>query len=366
MPILKEVIQTLEKLAPPCLAEEWDNVGLMVGDENQLIHKVLCALDVNEAVVEEAIKCGAQCIITHHPFLFSPLKQINLQTPKGKLINKLIKADLAVYSMHTNYDIAPGGLNDFLCEQLGIEAPEILEVTGEKQLCKIAVYVPEEAFEKVRETVVAENKCTIGNYKGCTFSGQGEGTFMPLEGSQPYVGTEAVLEKVVERKLEFIAYEEQVTKLLQVIEAVHPYEEVAFDVYTLNNISQKVGLGRYGLLKEKLTLEDFIAHLKQVFKVPYVRVTNLQQKEIQKVAICSGSGSSYLKRASQVADVYITGDMQFHKGQEAQDLGLSVIDVGHYASENIAMRHIADYVKKHLKTLEVICSEVDGETLIIK
>lgn len=363
MSCLKEVIAALTRLAPLELAESWDNVGLMIGAKSQEVRKVLCALDVNEAVIDEAIEGGYECIVSHHPFLFAPIKKLDLEKGQGKLIAKLIKNDIAVYSMHTNYDIAQGGLNDYLSEKLGLEQIKILQKTASKKFCKVIVYVPDTHLEVVREVIINENPCTIGNYRGCTFSSKGEGTFMPLEGSNPFIGQANELEYAKEQKLEFMAYEQDVQRLIALINKVHPYEEVAFDVYELKNIEEVIGLGRVGKLPQKVSFETFIEQVKAVFKVPYVRVTEDLSKPVEKVAICSGSGAEFIKIAAQKADVYITGDLKFHEGQKAKELGLAVIDVGHYASENIAMQHIASYLSNEIKDLEVACSKVNGETL---
>lgn len=366
MPKLKEIIGVLETLAPCHLAESWDNVGLMVGSKEEEIQKVLCALDVNEAVVDEAIREGAKCIVSHHPFFFAPLKKLNLDDAKGRMIKKLIQNDIAVYSMHTNYDIAKGGLNDYLCQLLKLENVKVLQETGCRLFCKVVIYVPTTHLEVVREEIIKINHCTIGDYKGCTFSGQGEGSFVPLEGSNPFIGELGVVEKVVESKIEFMAYKDEVNDLIEKIKVVHPYEEMAYDVYDLVHLSEPFGLGRVGSYAQPINFEELIKQIKQVFHVSYVRITEECSKPIQSVAICSGSGSDFIKAAALQADVYITGDMQFHKGQMAKEMGIPVIDVGHYASENIAMRHICEYLKENLKTLEVGLSSVNGETLIVK
>lgn len=366
MPKLKEIISTLEQLAPCHLAESWDNVGLMVGSKDEEVQKVICALDVNEAVVDEAIQTGAKCIVSHHPFFFAPLKKLNLDDTKGKMIKKLIQNNIAVYSMHTNYDIASGGLNDYLCHLLNLEDVTILRQTGSRAFCKVVIYVPTTHLEVVRTQIIKENSCTIGNYMGCTFSGEGEGSFVPLEGSNPFIGAVGAVEKVKENKIEFMAYKDEVPYLVNKIKSVHPYEEMAYDVYDLVHLNEAIGLGRVGTYKEPISLEDLILKIKKVFNIPYVRVTETGDKLIQKVAICSGSGSDFIKDAAYKADVYITGDMQFHKGQMAQEMGIPVIDIGHYASENIAMQHICQYLRENLKDIEVNCSVVNGETLIIK
>lgn len=367
MPILNEVISALEKLAPKHLAETWDNVGLLLGSREEQISKVLCALDLNEEVVEEAIGLGVDCIITHHPFLFKPLKQINLDVASGKIIAKLIKANIAVYAMHTNYDITEGGLNDYLCAGLGLNQIEILQTTKEEKMCKCQVYVPTTYAETVREVIVTHNPCKIGAYKGCSFMTSGEGTFMPLEAANPYIGTVGNLERVKECMISFMSEASQIKTIMAAIQQVHPYEEIAYDVFELENVTKCYGIGRVGVLPEALDLETFITRVKQFFEVPYVRVTKVSKgTKVKRVAICSGSGAEYIGIAAEKADVYITGDLKFHEAQMAYELEIPVIDVGHYSSENKALIPIGQCITSEFETCKVIYSKVDGERLFIK
>ncbi len=366
MYILKDLIAYLEQLAPLNLAEDWDNVGLMVGSRQQPIQKVLCALDVNPEVVEEAIECGAQCIITHHPFLFSGLKRIDLDTEKGKLIERLLSHSISVYSLHTNFDSAPGGLNDFLCKQLELKNCQVLEGNHKEAFYKGVVYVPTSHYEKVREVIITHNSCQLGTYRGCTFTSEGEGTFMPLTGSHPYIGGEGELEKVAEKKIEWLCKASELQRLLQLIRQVHPYEEVAFDVYEMKHLHEVYGLGRYGELEASLPFNAFIEKVKKAFHIEKLRSTVLPNEQpIYRVALCSGSGASLMQKAAKVADVYITGDMKFHEAQEAQRLGLPVLDVGHYASENGAMAYLGQKLSEAFSDLQVDVSKVNAETLHI-
>ncbi|MDF2612595.1 MAG: Nif3-like dinuclear metal center hexameric protein [Clostridia bacterium] len=366
MYILNDVIKTLEEIAPPYLAESWDNVGLMIGTRKQKIDRILCALDLNEQVLDEAIEKEAQCIVTHHPFIFKPLYCIDFDTPKGSIIQKAICHDIAVYAMHTNYDIAEGGINDILCQKLAIGHTQVLHISHSEKLYKVAVYVPEESYEQIRDIIIEKDMCNIGQYKGCTFTLEGEGTFVPLQGSIPYLGTVNCLQKVNERKIEFMIHPKDMKKMLQAIKEVHPYEEMAYDVYTLNNMNKTSGIGRYGELEQETTLDDLIMKLKQMLNISHVRVTNTENKRIKRVAVCSGSGSSFIKRASEVADVYITSDIKFHEAQEASALGLTVIDIGHYVSENIAMAYITSELNSRLKGMHAMSSAVNCEAIHIK
>ncbi|MDF2594570.1 MAG: NGG1p interacting factor 3 protein [Clostridia bacterium] len=366
MYLLNDIIKTLESIAPPELAEKWDNVGLMIGSRNQPIKKVLCALDINEEVIEEAIQNNVECIITHHPLFFKPIHQIDFETPKGRLIKRLICSHISVYAMHTNYDSVHGGINDILCHEIGIGNTKVLHPTYTESRYKIAVYVPEGSWESVRQALIECGVCSIGNYKGCTFMTQGEGTFIPLEGSNPYLGETGRLEYVKERKIECIVNEKDIESALEAIRQVHPYEEPAFDIYRLENLSQVSGFGRYGDLQQELSIEAFIIKLKKIFGLSYVRVTPFKDKTVKRIAVCSGSGAEFIKRASHVAEVYVTGDLKFHEAQEACALGLTVIDIGHYASEHIAMKFLAGEMNNRLKDLEIRYSLVDGEAIRIQ
>ena len=364
MPTLNQIIKVLNKWAMPYLAEEWDNVGLLIGSKNSDVKKVLCALDLTEEVVREAIGQKVQCIITHHPFIFKPINYIDFESSQGSILKQLIKNDIAVFAMHTNFDSCKGGTSDIVSQLVGIQDLNILKVTHVEDFCKFVVYVPEESYESVREAIIAVDHEHIGNYKGCTFTTKGEGTFIPLEGSNPYIGKQQTLEKVNERKIECIIAMQNVASLMDTIKKVHPYEEIAYDVYPLENLKKYSGLGRYGKIKP-IEIKMFIEQIKEIFKIPYVRVIGNMEKTVERVAVCTGSGSSFLKEAAENADIYITGDLGFHDGQEAIARGLTVIDVGHYASENITVPFIKQYLDAKNLGIEVICSEVDGEVFHI-
>lgn len=366
MYLLKHIIEILEEIAPVKLKESWDNVGLLLGSYQHNVQNVLCALDINDEVIDEAINSGAQCIITHHPFIFKPLYKIDLDTSQGRWIKKLIMHNIAVYTMHTNYDIAKGGINDIICDALNIKNTKVLHNAYQDEVCKVAVYVPDTHYECIRQVIVEQDLGQIGDYKGCTFTVQGEGTFVPLQGSNPYLGTQNQLEKVQERKIEFIAYASQIKQIQEIIKKHHPYEEVAFDIYTLNHTPKIYGIGRYGELEEEIDIEEFIAELKKVFNVFNLRTTTILCDKVKRVAVCSGSGASFIKTASKVADFYITADVKFHEAQQAQTLGLTVVDVGHYASENIAMSYLASYLKNKFADLHVMSSTVNAEVFHIK
>lgn len=361
---LEEVISRLEVLAPTYLAEKWDNVGLLIGSRKQPIKKILCALDINLAVVKEAIAKEVDCIVTHHPLIFKPLGKLDFDTPKGELIQLLIQNNIAVYSMHTNWDIAQGGINDVLSRAFEIEEAKPLEITQTNRMDKLVIYAPRSCEAALREVIIQHNTCTIGNYKGCTFVTEGTGSFIPLEGSNPYIGKQDVCELVEEIKIECMVNSKDIPELMKAVAKVHPYEEIAYDIYGLDHLKTYEGIGRYGKIKD-ISLEELVIKTKQIFNIPYVRVVGQKAGIIQNLAICSGSGSEFISQAARVAQVYITGDVKFHEGQMALEQGLTLIDVGHYASENKAIPFLRDYLIENFEQLEVICSNVDGEVFQI-
>lgn len=358
-----EVFKVLEDWAPRYLAYEWDNVGLQVGSYNQQANKVMVTLDVLESVVDEAIEKDVNLIIAHHPMLFKPLKRINLENNHGRLIQKLISNNITVYASHTNLDIAAGGVNDLLAEPLNLSSVTPLIDTHHENLFKIVVFAPISHMKPVMDALNESGAGHIGNYSHCTFQTEGQGTFKPLEGTTPFIGTENQLEKVNEIKIETIVTQNKLSTAIQDMIHAHPYEEVAYDIYPLYNKGQVSGLGRLGRLSEKMSLRNFVEQVKKAYAVPFVRVTGDPDKKIETVAVLGGSGEKYVLSAKrQGADVYITGDMTFHVAQEAEQQGLAIIDPGHHI-EKVMKQGVKNYLSEKLqnKDIEIITSEIDTE-----
>jgi len=353
---ISDVIKYLEQLFPKQLAFDKDPIGLHVGNVNRTVTKVLVTLDVTEAVVKEALKQGANLIISHHPFIYRPLTTINTNTPKGKIIELVLKHDLTIYSMHTNYDIAPGGMNDCLAEALELTQIKPLILTKCENFSKIAIYVPTTHVEIVRNAMVKGGVGQIGNYSHCTFATQGTGTFKPLEGSQPYLGNTNELAQVEEVKLEGVLKSDHLNHMLELVKAVHPYEEIAYDYYALNgpNLGTQYGLGRIGQVSNSgLSAREYIDFVKTKLQVNHVRFIGNLDKKIRTVAIIGGSGSSYIAAVkTKKADLFITGDVGFHDGQDALDLGLNVLDVGHHV-ESMMKVHVAEILNNKMENIAI-------------
>lgn len=356
------VFRVMEEWAPLHLAYDWDNVGLQVGSFKSSTKKVLVTLDVLESVVDEAIEEKVDLIIAHHPMLFKPLKIIDFDDPKGRVIKKLIENNITVYASHTNLDIATGGVNDLLAERLDLtNLTNLIDVQTEK-LIKLVVYVPETHADQVRDTLGVVGAGHIGNYSHTSFAAKGVGMFKPLEGTTPYTGEINRIESVQEVKIETILKEHEADFILESVIEVHPYEEVAYDLYPLKNKGEVHGMGRVGFLQKDMSLKDLVDHIKNSFDLSHVRVTGNLDKNIKKVAVLGGSGEGFITQAKQAeADVYITGDMTFHNAQDAMEMGLSVIDVGHYI-EKVMKEATKSYLEEKFgNELSVITSEVSTD-----
>lgn len=347
MSTVKQVMRLMESWAPTSLAENWDNVGLLVGDKNQTVQKIMITLDVLECVVDEAIEKDIDLIIAHHPIIFPQIKKIDFSSPKGKVLEKLIKHQISVYVAHTNLDIANGGVNDMMANALQLEQTKPLVPRTTENLYKLVIYVPTTHVEKIGQALGEAGAGHIGNYSHCTFRTEGMGTFLPLEGTNPYLGKQGEIEHVEEYKIETIVSERDLQKVLSAVKNAHPYEEMAYDIYPLSNKGETLGLGRVGHVKKEMTLLDYVEVVKNALDVPHVRFTGDENRNIKKVAVLGGSGKSYISYAlSAKADVFITGDLTFHEAQDAEQSGLALIDPGHYA-EKIMKKGVQEYLENN-------------------
>ncbi|RJS59714.1 Nif3-like dinuclear metal center hexameric protein [Bacillus sp. PK3_68] len=325
-----EIIQLFEQFSPKRYAMEGDKIGLQVGRLNKPVERVLVALDVLEEVVDEAIEKDVQLIIAHHPLIFRPLKSIVTSDPAGRILEKLIKHDIAVYAAHTNLDVAKGGVNDLLAEALELMDTEVLVSTLEEDLKKLAVFVPKDYAESMREALGQAGAGFIGEYSHCSFSTDGMGRFMPGEQTNPYIGQSGQLETVEEVKVETIYPKSLEKAVLSAMLKAHPYEEVAYDIYSLDNEGERLGLGRIGKLKESMTLHEFAEHVKDKLDVKGVRVVGQLTDPVRKVAVLGGDGNKYFQSAKfKGADVYVTGDFYYHTAHDALAAGLNIVDPGH-------------------------------------
>jgi dinuclear metal center YbgI/SA1388 family protein len=350
----------MNQFAPPQLAIEGDRIGLQVGDPNAEVKGVLVTLEVTDAVIEEAIAKGANWILSHHALLFHPLKELRIDQAVGRMAVKLVKNEIQLFVAHTNLDAAKDGVNDVLAKRLQLEEQELFVQYKEEKLKKIVVFVPESHHANVLEAMAEAGAGWIGNYSHCTFNLKGTGTFLPREGTNPFIGEQGKLEKVEEIRLETIVPESIQNKVIQAMLSAHPYEEVAYDVYPLDNAGAPIGFGKVGVLPEAITLGEFAKRVKEALNVPHLRVVGDQGMMVRKVALLGGSGSRYLKQAKQRgADVYLTGDIDYHTAQEAKALGIGVIDPGHHVEQLVVPAWCEKLQEAFAGKFPVFASEID-------
>ncbi|MGL4607193.1 MAG: Nif3-like dinuclear metal center hexameric protein [Eubacteriaceae bacterium] len=333
---LKEICKLIEYIAPKSLAEEWDNVGLQLGSQSRDVNSILLTLDITTEVIEEAILKGVDLIIAHHPFIFKGIKNILSDSQMGMNIEKLIKNNIAVYIAHTNLDKSDMGLNTFLAQKLGLKEIKPLEGTNPEVFYKLVLFTPKEFVEKMTQTLGKYGAGAIGNYDFCTFQVNGKGAFRPLKGSKPSVGTTNVISELEEVRIESILPKDKIKNIINELKKVHPYEEMAYDVYPLENGAFKKvhGNGKIGMLPEKMTGLAFVEHLKTVLEIDVLKGGGKMPEFIRKVGICSGSGAEFIGTAkSKNVDAYITGDLKYHDGQRANEMNLWVLDAGHFGTE---------------------------------
>lgn len=360
-----EIIELFEQFSPKRYAMEGDKIGLQIGRLNQTVKNVMIALDVTEEVVDEAINKDVQLMIAHHPPLFRPLKAIRTDTPYGRMIEKLIKHDIAVYAAHTNLDVTKGGVNDWLAEALGLENTEVLVPTYEEPLKKLVVFSPLEASDGLRKALGDVGCGFIGNYSHCSFSAQGTGRFLPGDGTKPYIGQPGELESVAEERIETIMPASLEKKAIKAMLKAHPYEEPAYDVYPLDLKGEVLGLGRIGTLKETITLKEFAEMVKKAFDVKGVRVVGDLNSKVKKVAVLGGDGGKYYEVALQKgADVFVTGDVYYHTAIDAKMERLNFVDPGHNVEkvmkEGVAKK-LAELCEEAKLAVHIFPSEISTE-----
>ncbi|MFD2306219.1 Nif3-like dinuclear metal center hexameric protein [Enterococcus termitis] len=328
-------IKRFEEYCPQWLAEADDPVGLHIGTLNKEIHRVLVTLDVRPEVVAEAIDKKIDLIIAKHPPIFRAVKRLDTDDIQTKMYADLLKHDIAVFAAHTNMDIIDNGLNDWFCELLDIHNTTFLTKTHTVSYKKLAVFVPVTDAPKMRQVLGAAGAGRQGDYQNTSYSMVGTGRFTPLEGAQPTIGTVGHEENVQEVKLEVIFPETIQEKVVKAMLEAHPYEEPAYDLYTIENMTKEYGLGRVGTLPKAVAFNEFAEKVKNVFDLEGLRIVCADEsKQVQRVAICGGSGEKFFRDAlKQQADVYITGDVYYHTGHDMLSEGLAVIDPGHYIEQ---------------------------------
>ena len=354
---INELISVLEKSAPLSFQESWDNSGLLVGDSSMDISSVLLTVDVTELVIDEAIEKGANIIVAHHPIIFKGLKSLTGKNYIERTIIKAIKYDIAIYAMHTNLDTMPKGVSYKMAEKLSLQNIKTLEVTS-TQLKKIVVFAPVSHATSVKEAILNAGAGHLGNYDKCSFSSEGESSFRALEDAKPFVEKFNEIHAEKEIRIESIFPAHLKNNIIQALLKAHPYEEVAYDIYTLDQKDNEIGLGKVGDLEKEMSEIDFLELLKKTFHLKNLRHSPLLGKKIHKVAVCGGSGSFLIQKAKQKADIYVSADIKYHEFFDAENQ-LVIADIGHYESEQFSKDIFYDIISEKFTNFAVHFSETN-------
>lgn len=346
----KKIAKIIEGIAPIKTAESWDNVGFQIGNRHLEIDRVMVALEVTQQVVAEAINKNIDLIVTHHPLIFSKLKQVTTDDPVQNMVMDLIKNNINLYVAHTNLDASKKGTNYYLSNLLGLERIEALDQKKLSSYYKLSVFVPEESAEMLREVLFNYGSGILGNYDHASFNTEGIGTFRPLEGSNPRIGERDQESQVNEIKIEVVVKGSILDAVVEKMVNSHPYETVAYDVIKLENLEENYSIGLTGYLNQGMTLDTLAKDIKEKFGINQLKVVRSNEKTIRKVALCSGAGSDYINLASQMGcKCLITGDIKYHEAQLAKQLDLNIIDAGHFETENIYTSYLKEFLSTRCK-----------------
>ena len=355
---INEFIKQIEKITPLDYQENFDNTGLLIGEENTRINKILLTLDCTEEVVEEAIKENANFIISFHPVIFKGLKSITGKNYVEKTILKAIKNDIAIYSIHTALDNHINGVNKKISDKIELINTEIL-IPQKNTLKKITTYIPKKNAEELRNKLFEVGGGHISNYENCSFNFEGKGTFKGNENSNPVLGERGKIHTEEEICINLIFQKHLEHKLIKTLKENHPYEEIAYEIISLDNEYQNIGIGMIGELENEITEELFLENIKKIFNSKIIKHSKFSNRKIKKVAVLGGSGSFAIEKAiSKKVDVFITSDLKYHDFFRAKNKIL-LADIGHYESEQFTLEILNSLIKEKFSNLAVCFSSLN-------
>ena len=354
--IIKEVTNYIEELAPLNYAEEFDNVGLLVGTYNTIVSGILVTLDTLEETVEEAIANNCNLIVSFHPIIFGGLKKLNGNSYVERVVLKAIKNDIAIYATHTALDNSKNGVSAKICDVLGLQNTKIL-IPKKGIIKKLTTYVPVKNADALRNSLFSANAGNIGNYENCSFNIEGQGTFKGNKNSNPVLGEKGKQHREKEIKISIVFESKNETSILNALQENHPYEEIAYEIVTTENVHQNIGMGMMGELSSEMNEKDFLLFVKNTMKTDCIRHSAFINKKIKKVAVLGGSGSFAISNAKKAgADAYLSADFKYHEFFKAENTIL-LADIGHYESEQFTKNLLVDYLTKKISNFAVILSE---------
>ncbi|WP_268224703.1 Nif3-like dinuclear metal center hexameric protein [Sinomicrobium oceani] len=366
---IKDVIDCLEELAPMAYAEDFDNTGLLTGHKNTKVKGILVTHDTLEEVVDEAIQKDCNLIISFHPIIFSGLKKFNGNSYVERTVIKAIRYDIAIFAIHTALDNAFNGVNATLCDVLELSNRSIL-VPQRETVKKLLTFVPKDRADTVRDALFRAGAGSIGNYDNCSFNLEGTGTFCGNENSNPVIGERGTTRYEPETQIGVTFPKHLESKIMNALFSSHPYEEVAYEITTLENYNQHIGIGMIGELSEPMEDREFLLHIKTKMQLSCIRHSGLLHKKIKKVAVLGGSGAFAISNAKNAgADVFITGDVKYHEFYKAEKQ-MIIADIGHYESEqytkNLLFEHLTKKIHNFAPALpggKVVLSECNTNSI---
>jgi dinuclear metal center YbgI/SA1388 family protein len=350
--IIKEVTDILEELAPLSYAEDFDNVGLLVGDLNREVTGILVTLDTLEAVIDEAIDHNCNLVVSFHPIIFKGLKKLTGSDYVERVVIKALKNDIAIYSMHTALDNSALGVNAKICEVLGVTPTKVL-IPQKGTIKKLATYVPLADADPVLAALFQAGAGTIGNYSNCSFRSEGVGSYRAGEHANPTKGEIGKTHLEKEMQIHVIFPKAKQKNVLEALFKNHPYEEVAYEITTLENTTNEIGMGMIGTLEKPWEPIKFLEHIKRTMQAGCIRHSGLLEKKINKVAVLGGSGAFAISAAKAAgADIFISADLKYHQFFEADD-SMVIADIGHYETEQFTKNLLVDYLMKKIPNFAI-------------
>ena len=355
---IRQIIQAIEEFAPTALQENYDNCGLQIGDPEAMTSGVLLSIDVTEEVVEEAINKNINLIIAHHPLLFKGVKSITGSTCVERIIIKAIQHQVAIYASHTCMDNVREGVNQKIAQKIGLEDTTVLDPVSDK-LLKLRVYVPIDYASEIRTALFSAGIGHIGKYDHCSFNAEGEGSFKAGETCSPFRGKIGQLHYEKETCIETVLPAYLKTKAIQLLQKVHPYEEPAFDIISLQNQWEGAGSGLIGKLPSAMDERSFLQHIKETFHLSTLKHYPLHNRPIKTVALCGGAGAFLIKQAvNKGADIFLTGEIKYHDYLDYQSQ-IVLSEIGHYESEQYTKEIFYDIITKKFPTFATYYSMVE-------
>ncbi|MBN2593797.1 MAG: Nif3-like dinuclear metal center hexameric protein [Sedimentisphaerales bacterium] len=361
---VKEIAHKIEEIIPLKLAQDWDNVGLLIGDAQKDVRNILLTIDVTHNVAAEAKKLKTDLIVSYHPVIWDGLKKVTAEGPTG-VVYDLIHSGIAVFSIHTALDSAVGGVNDGLAEIIGIVNSKpigdyVANPAGDNY--KLVIFVPIKSAAKVSNAVFAAGAGAIGNYSHCGFGAEGTGTFLPHEGAKPAIGRKGKIEKVEEIRFETIVPAGKLNEVVTAMLKAHPYETPAFDIFKLHDTEMPFGLGRFGELAKPVRIPQIIKRIKKVTGAKAVGLIGDQNRLVRRAAVCAGTCGTIINLViAEKADLYLTGELKHHQALAAQEAGLSCICLSHTVSERFILKNFAKQLQKQIKTVKISISKKDAD-----